>query len=489
MSIYKRSQSALKQSITAHSRVGLAFAVLLYVVCLTGTLSVFFEEFERWEQPLIEEYRDYSLTQIQAAISHFQQRVEAPPETLWVVLPTRAVPRIHISDGEQEWFVNADGRLSAPPLEAWTAMLTKLHMQLYLPSNIGLIVVGILGVILSNLTLSGLLAHPNMFKDAFRWRGGRQVLSQLDLHNRLGVWAAPFILVIALTGAFIGLLGLFGFMTSAAFYEGRIETVLEKVYGADPEVRDAVAPLDFAAAFTELKVIAPDARPLYIAIQHIDTSEQYFEIAATLPQRLIYSEIYRFRANGSLIDSQGFADGAAGRQIAYSVYRLHFGHFGGFWVKVVYAILGLALTIVCASGINIWLARRKYESVLNDTWVAVVWGLPLALAVAALLSFYNWGPWLVFCGVQSLALAIALLMKHALKTRWVLMVALILSLLAIVVSQSVSYYNDTLTLAFHGVNAAILVAALILSAILYRQSGTGIEKYRLQSLVSMALRK
>ena len=31
--------------------LGLAFAALIYVVCLSGTLTVFLYEFQRWEQP------------------------------------------------------------------------------------------------------------------------------------------------------------------------------------------------------------------------------------------------------------------------------------------------------------------------------------------------------------------------------------------------------------------------------------------------------
>lgn len=48
-----------------------------------------------------------------------------------------------------------------------------------------------------------------------------------------------------------------------------------------------------------------------------------------LPGRLVYSEIYRFTLDGEYINHQALSDGPAGRQLAYSVYRLHFGQFGG----------------------------------------------------------------------------------------------------------------------------------------------------------------
>src|SRR5262245_4005568 len=37
--------------LAGHSALGLAFAWLIYVVCLSATVAVFANEFKRWEQP------------------------------------------------------------------------------------------------------------------------------------------------------------------------------------------------------------------------------------------------------------------------------------------------------------------------------------------------------------------------------------------------------------------------------------------------------
>lgn len=69
------------------------------------------------------------------------------------------------------------------------------------------------------------------------------------------------------------------------------------------------------------------------------------------------------------------------------MYRLHFGHFGGWWTKVIYLLLGLALTIISVSGINIWLAKRKYKDAINHVWTGFVWGAPIALILPAITLF------------------------------------------------------------------------------------------------------
>ncbi|MET1256655.1 PepSY-associated TM helix domain-containing protein [Aliikangiella maris] len=390
MQNFKLSNQLIKKSLNSHSILGLSIGALIYLICLSGALVVFFEEFERWEQPNIQEYTDYSAPQIQTAVDSFLTQTSQSPDSLYVVLPTTAVPRIHVAANEQEWFVNQDGSLSEPPLEGWTHTLKALHIYLHLPSTLGLIVVGALGAALVALIISGIFAHPRIFKDAFQLKLGRNPrLTQADIHNRLSVWGIPFYLMIALTGAFIGLVSLLIWAAAPIEFQGNRQAVIEAVYGNDPIVNQPVTPINFAQALSNLKQQAPQATPIYLVIQKINTPNQYLEIAATLPGRLIYSEMYRFQSDGSFINHQGLSDGPIGRQIAYSVYRLHFGHFANGWVKIIYGVLGLALTVIATTGINIWLARRKYKTPLNRIWTAFVWGTPLTLSITLLISL--WG--------------------------------------------------------------------------------------------------
>ena len=45
------SPDFVRAMLAGHSALGLAFAALIYIVCLTGTVSVFLMELQRWEQP------------------------------------------------------------------------------------------------------------------------------------------------------------------------------------------------------------------------------------------------------------------------------------------------------------------------------------------------------------------------------------------------------------------------------------------------------
>lgn len=464
------SRALVRRALAAHSGIGLTIGALIYLLCLTGGLVVFFEEFERWEQPAVAEDTTYSAAQLEAAASNFLAAVPQAPETVYLVLPSQSMPRLHVAAGDAEAFVAADGSLAGAPAAAWTELLQALHIHLHLPYVPGLILVGVLGVMLCSLIVSGLLAHPSLIRDAFRWRrGGQGALGEVDLHNRLSVWGLPFHLMIALTGAFLGLVSVFYAGAAYVYEEGDREAVLAQMYGADARVASpADAPFDIGRALDSLAEVAPAAEPIYVALQQPGQPGQHLEIAASLPERLVYSEIYRFSPVGEYLGHQALASGPVGRQLAYSVYRLHFGHFAGMPVKLLYGLMGLALTVVSASGVNIYLARRRRRGLADGLWVAVVWGSPLALALAAVAALAGLPPLPVFLAAGLAAALAAALVRDADRVRRGLMLALGASLPAIAAAHALRFGMGAGPAVADAINLALLLGALALLALLIR---------------------
>lgn len=464
----KPSNNLIKDSLSSHSWMGLTVSALMYLVCLTGTIVVFFEEFERWEQPNIEEYNQLPNSSLDIAIAQFYQRVQSPAPQLYIVLPTEAVPRAHVSDGKNEFFINKDGSLSDAPIEGWTHFLKALHINLHLPQILGLIIVGVMGVLLCSLIISGLIAHPRIFKDAFKLRlGDNKNKEQADIHNRLGVWGTPFYFMIGLTGAFIGLVSIIIAAGAFVLYDNDRGKMIDAVYGGDPVVVSTTAPPNLTKALASLSQVAPNAKPIYFLIHDINTDKQFVEIAATLPNRLIYSEMYRFKNDGSYINHQGLSDASVGGQIAYSVYRIHFGHFGGFAVKIFYALMGLALVIICASGMNIWLAKRKHRSYLNDAWVSCVWGTPFALTISALASLFGLSSLISFLVTVLLSFGACVFLKNDYLSRLLLIYALATSLLLLVIKYSIDNFESAQPTIAIAVNASLITVAIMLFVTAY----------------------
>ncbi|MFT6897115.1 MAG: putative iron-regulated membrane protein [Paraglaciecola sp.] len=458
------STKTIKKSLAGHSWLGLLTGAMLYLVCLSGTLAVFYLEIERWEQPEVPEYLTYSPATIQQSYETLLQSTMAYSKHLFLRLPSSEMPRAAITSDHGSWFLAADGSLSSKVAHPLKDLLVDLHLYLHLPSGFGTVVVGILGALLCALVISGFMAHRRIFKDAFSLRlGNNQAMEQADIHNRLSVWAAPFHLMIGVTGVYLGLYLYLGGVFTQAFFEGDKQAFMATMFADEPQLSQPVLPARLDLALEHLAELQPEAEPFYISLEDVNTPRQFMIVGAKLPGRLIYAEQYRYDSQGNYLGKVGYSDGEAGRQAILSVFRLHFGHFGGFAVKLVYALLGLALSIVCVTGINIWLAKRKYRDYLNNLWPGIVWGTPLALAVTAISQFtFAYTSITLFWLTVVLAMIFAQLVNNDTRARFYLICASALCMMVSVIAYSIKFQAAAFNPLALWFNTGLLASALVL---------------------------
>jgi uncharacterized iron-regulated membrane protein len=384
----KPSSALVASALSGHRALGVVLAGLVYILSVSGVLSVFNHELQRWEQPGAP-----AVTTIDPeAVQRASETLLAQENTthFYVQLPTWDLPRAVLTTDTKAVFMNPDGTLAGAESHPWTQFVLDLHYYLTVPGTAGLTLVGMLGVLVFALTLSGLLSHPKIFRDAFRFRfGGQPRLTQADIHNRLGVWTAPFVLSSALTGAMLGLAAVISAGVATLDYGGDVEAVYEPVFGAEPAENEAPAPLaNIGAALRFMASEHPDKDPTYVLMHEPKTEGQHLQILAEHPERLIFGDYYGFDAEGSYRGNVGMSDGTGGQQVAASVYRLHFGSFGGLPIKLAYAVFGISLAFMICAGMNIYFIRREQRRgksvALRQAWAGVVWGTPIALTFCLL---------------------------------------------------------------------------------------------------------
>ena len=384
--------STVKRSLSAHAAIGLLAGALLYLVCLSGTLLVFYEEWQQAEQPTPPQMTQIDPDAVQRGMEAMLAREagQTPTTHFYVDLPLEELPTTRVITDTEAFHIDADGNLAGAEDITWSNFLYGLHYTLNIPvadGLVGITLVGILGVLMLALSISGVIAHPRIFRDAFRLRtrhsGG---VALTDWHNRLSVWTLPFGLAIALTGAVIGLSSVAAYAAAARYYGGDVEALYGSIFGEEGEPDPASAPLpNVARALRYVEANYPEVRPTYVVVHEPGTAGQQVQIVGEHPRRLIFGEYYMFDASGTFTGTAGMADGALGKQAAASNYNLHFGNYGGLPVKIVYFLLGLALTAVTATGVFIWLGKRRRRGIeeprLRAAWHGVVWGAPPALAL------------------------------------------------------------------------------------------------------------
>jgi uncharacterized iron-regulated membrane protein len=473
------SPDFVRAMLAGHSALGLAFAALIYIVCITGTVSVFLMELQRWEQPDGPRVTGTLSPEVIAAAvraGYEQARADNAAHDLFLSAPQRNPQRLmvtyhdHETGIEGEWLADADGRLVARIAAAWSEFITLLHMHLHLPRTWGLYLVGLTGVALLSSLISGILSHPRIFKDAFylRWGGSRR-LQEADLHNRLGVWGLPFHVVVTVTGSLLGLSTLIVGVLAMAAYDGDRDKAIGMLFGPRATESKTAAPVpDVGSLIRQVQQTEPNAEVSTVFIEHVGTAGQMVQLGMHIPGKLAFSETFHFRSDGQFVPDPNKAEAGPGRWILGAIQPLHFGWFGGLPVKILYGVLGLALTVVTHSGVVIWLARRRDKGRpapgWEKVWAVVGWSQPLALAVTAVAALLAGEKHLVALYLATIAasFALAFVLRDGATTARVLRVLSGFALIGVVATHAYVWWGRIADPMGWWVDAAIIAAALII---------------------------
>jgi uncharacterized iron-regulated membrane protein len=378
-----------------HSGLGLAFAAAIYLVCLTGSIAVFAHEFQRWELAGKPRLETLSPQAVQTALRGAIERVGGGVEHAYVTMPSPELPQALVAvekDHVTRTFVaDGNGVIVASGDTPWTEFITRLHINLHLPQTWGVFIVGLTGVALLSSLISGILAHPRIFRDAFHVRiGGSRRLQEADLHNRLGVWAMPFHVIVSLTGALLGLTTIIVGVLGMALFQGDVGKVYALFIPQAPKDDPRPAPLlDLRPFFAQVEARSGGARTDMVMLEHpSEMGGAALFYTSKDDGRLHNSDSYAFNRAGSLYHTYKAEEAVTGQKVLNSLGKLHFGWFGGGIVKVLYGLLGLSLTYLAAGGVVIWLARRRDKRNpapgFERLWAATIWGQPAALGLTSL---------------------------------------------------------------------------------------------------------
>ena len=386
-----------------HHWAGLYAGILIGVLSLTGALAVFIPEIDS----LILKYRyEAKSTASPATVPQIANSIDSLtnwlPEysSLSISLPQETgdiaeVDLIVRPEGGElqryDFFVDAGADRIIGQRNHQNSLanyLRQVHVRLY-EGNWGRQLVGIGGVALVVLAVTGLLIYGNFMKrqawpDVRKKVGMRIVMA--DWHKLLGISALAFNLVIAVTGAWLGLqpwlMRAFDIKTPNAYTAPVIMESKE----------DKALEIDWSQVFTSVKTEFPELIPSDISLSSNGS--------ATITVRgNISGLVYERNINTLVLSKTDYKPqhkyDVRQKPFSHKLYfvqeALHFGDFGGLLLKVIYAILGLVSGFLSISGFVVYLYRRKKKHVeINPMKLTFVYSMLsiLFLVVIALISLY-----------------------------------------------------------------------------------------------------
>lgn len=361
--------------LVVHGWLALPIWVLLFVVCVTGTLLSVAHELEWLATPTVrasnpEGVEPLPLNDIVASVAQAYPegiitRVRQPEPYLayevTVALPDAPFARAHVNP-----YTGAVQGLTEGP--GFTGFLFGLHSWLLFPwtgnFNLGWYIVTALGFPMLASVVTGLVVYKKFWKAFTQPRlrvtkGGRAFWG--DFHRLSAMWGLWFTLIIAISGGWF-LISLLIWSSGYKIFPDPPLVAREHVPAPGPAARRVMPDLDTAVAAAQAAV--PGFRPSTITLPDSAYShatlygDNGFSFFGKSGHR-VFVNPYTNTVGGTVVPG----DMTALQVTSGLLPALHFGAFGGLVTKLIWFVFGTALSGVILSGIIIWTKRTAKATV------------------------------------------------------------------------------------------------------------------------------
>jgi uncharacterized iron-regulated membrane protein len=361
-----------------HLWLGLLSALILTIVCLSGTLYIF-----KQETLEVLNHDAFNITPVSKGIApeNLISRIESQTgnKVTSVTIPeeqdkawTFNVKTKGYHHG-QNYLVNPhSGDITSYNTlkgAAFFSVLIRLHRWLLLDTSIGRPIVGWSSIIMSLLIISGLIIWlPRKIR---YWKKGLPVRFSkntkrliYELHKGLGFYAAVFILLMSLTGPF----------WSFSWYREGTRKIMniempERKQGEKTPLKN----------LNEVQGNLQNTPKKYSLEQYLSIAEKVFPYNGTysiyIPKQQACSILVEKNKTGFFasfgtdkveIDTKSgdtlsvsrFADNPLNFKILYSIKALHTGSIFSLFSKILYFIAGLIASSLPLTGVLIWMNRK-----------------------------------------------------------------------------------------------------------------------------------
>ncbi|WP_046802688.1 PepSY domain-containing protein [Achromobacter sp. LC458] len=375
-----QGEEGLRQSMSwLHTWAGLIFGWVLFAMFLTGSLAFFRPEITRWMQPEIHVQPAPAVQSVEMAQRYLDEH--APDAKRWFITPpSDREPLILLlyqlpkpKPGERG-FVRvkldpATGQAVQGRETRGGDFFYRFHFELETAFPWGRWLASIAGMFMLVAIISGIITHKKIFADFFTFRPGKGgQRAWMDGHNALSVLGLPFHLMITFSG-----LVLFMVMLMPAG--------IKAVYDNPRQYTDDV--------FKSFKVTPPlnQPAPLVRLAPLVEQAQQQWQgrlgrvtvnnpgdagATVTLTQAAADGVSYGLMAPWMRFDgvtgklTEGQDELGATARTAGTITGLHLGLFAEPLLRWFYFLVSLAGTGMVATGLVLWIAKRRQKARPQD---------------------------------------------------------------------------------------------------------------------------
>lgn len=374
-----------------HGWTGLALGWVLFVMCLAGTMSVFKPEISRWMRP--EATASAGRVEAIAAATNWLAGNARGSTGWYLTAPNDRANTVEATyDSGGDYAMRALDPVGGAPVARETLggeFFYRLHFELQLPYPWGRWLASVAALVMLTVLVTGIIAHRRIFRDFFTFRPRKGQRSWLDGHNALGVLAMPFHLMITFSGLVTlaslnmpwGIVANYGNDLAAAYHDLTPGAVDRPATGR-PATLAPIAPMlreaerRFGGApFSRVSIANPADAASVVTVYRSDAAQ----IGATVAE--VSFDGPSGRVIGAWVEHR-----PAVRTYAV-IYGLHMGRFAHGVLRWLYFLGGAMLTLAVASGMILWVVKRRERAplslanrIVERLNVGVIAGVPIGFA-------------------------------------------------------------------------------------------------------------
>lgn len=353
-----------------HSWLAMPVWFFLLIVCVTGTLATISQEIVWLANPDVRASKPadnaerLSFARILEEINRVEpetivQSISRPQEdhfalTVRASYPDGTSPTLYVNP-----YTGAIQGVS--PQFDFRQFTRALHGWWLVPFTNGFswgwYLVSLMGLPMLASLITGLVVYKKFwrgfFKPTLRFNQGARIFWG-DFHRLSGIWSIWFIAVISVTGVW--------FLIQALLFDNHISISTEgippvvardEVPLAEPGV--SVLRIDIDKAIEIASASIPGLEASFVGLP--DNAYSHISVWGRGWYPLMFQGASVNPYNGNVDQARLLSDRSALEFVTESMRPLHTGDFGGLWLKLVWFVFGLLLSMMVLSGLLIWSKR------------------------------------------------------------------------------------------------------------------------------------
>ena len=400
-----------------HTVSGIVISVVLFVIFFAGSFSFFRDEIINWERSESTAITREIQLDYNKALKNLDKEYVLHGRNITISKPAVENRVAVYMEGTKDTLAPAKQKegsffyLDNKKFKSFTyeesyslgEFLYRLHFLAQIPYPVGYYLSGFTALFFLFAIITGLLLHWNKIVSNFYMFRPKEKLKTLwtDAHTALGMIGLPFQFVYAVTGAFFMIKLLIVAPAVMALYKGDQDKLYKELEYNDPdykfENKKLAAPFDVNQLVSKAKSNWSDFEITRVFIQNYGDANMHVLVEGELLSEKKFTGIgkvvYRIADGKEIARKNPVTQNSYIDIVKNVLYRIHFGDYGGYALKIVSFVLGIITCFVIISGVMIWLVARQKNNLpekkrrFNAAVVRIYLAICLSMYPITALSF------------------------------------------------------------------------------------------------------